>query len=57
MGGACGVTAFTDPEVYFNTGSYTVYAKRDVVAGYSHTVCLTCTNGYQTAQVDNWKIS
>jgi len=49
MAGACGVTAFTDPEVYFSnpaSGSYTVYAKTDVAAGYSYTVCLTCTNGY-----------
>ena len=34
-----------------------VSATRDSLAGYTQTMCVSCMNGPQTIQIDNWSVS
>ena len=55
--GLCGVEAFTETEVWLDWSSVGFLADFNVVTGYSHSVCVRCSNGQQDIDLDNWTIT
>ena len=54
-------TPLSSSDIYFSgslsSGDLFVYAKRNVEAGYSLTICVVCSNGDQDIQLNNWSVS
>ena len=43
--------------IYSSSSQLYVKAIRNLLSGYTHTVCLECSSPYQTVQKDGWVIS
>ena len=59
--GSCGTGTFSGSShiSMLSSSPWTITAKRDVVAGYTYSVCLQCSvqNNEDTAKADNWDIT
>jgi len=56
--GSCGVTSFVSTNVYIESAlPWRIYSEENVLAGYSHSICVRCSNGQQDVDSDNWDIS
>ena len=56
--GDCEGEAFSAPDslVLPTSPPWTIQALKSIEAGYRHDLCVSCSNGYQTASIDNWSI-
>jgi hypothetical protein len=50
-------TALSNPVSMAGVSPFDVTALKNVLAGYSQTMCVSCTNGAQTVHKDNWSVS
>jgi hypothetical protein len=50
------LNAMSSPVSMESSSPWVINAENDWDAGYDQTLCVTCTNGVQTIQVDNWSV-
>ena len=50
-------TVLSSPVSIGSSTPWDITALRNTLAGYSQTMCISCTNGAQTVQKDNWSLT
>ena len=55
--GSCGGSFSGSSDITFDTSTWALTASKTNTGGYSHSVCIECTNGQDTQSLDGWTIS